>query len=170
MNRCDEREGHGVLFMDLVQKLLLKLDDLTGESQLECNNQLLQDYTIYLAGDFDDNMTKQQGQQPEGIERGLNAITKGRICLLLKFCGAKVLDRTNIDDWLALTTSQKAVKSKTLILASDSNEFKNHHNALGNNHKEFISKHPVISCHWLFNSIAEFKVKRIESYELHVLF
>jgi hypothetical protein len=140
------------------------------------SNGLLEEYTVFLYGDFDqptavppkDSSSGQKRKRSRSKSDKPNApldapddkYTKGRIELLLRLCGAKVciLSSTsqgqniqNSNRVIVITrskVSEKVVKCINELLCTD----------------DAISKTSIVSCKWLEDSIAEFTVKNFEGY------
>jgi len=143
------------------------------------SNGLLDTSTVFLFGDFDeppvptkDNTVGQKRKRSRSKNDGVNLLldapddkyTKSRVNILLRLCGAKVhtLSATskeshiqNPDRVIVLTrnkTTSNVVKRIKKILKDS--EFTD----------DTISKTSIVSCKWLEDSIAQFKVKNPKGY------
>ena len=143
------------------------------------SNGLLDTSTVFLFGDFDeppvpakDNTVGQKRKRSRSKNDDANLLldapdgkyTKGRIEILLRLCGAKVhtlsatskgSDIQNPDRVIVLTRN----KAKSNVVKSIKNLLKD-----SGFTDDTISKTPIVSCKWLEDSIAEFKVKNPEGY------
>ena len=163
-----------VSFMDLFKCLLHYVDNSSSEAQLNCNNKLLQGYCIYLVRNNDCDEEGENKTYDDNID--LNAFNKGRICLLLKLCGADVKDmssllkkKTSMSDEVTFDESKTRAEIMSLILVSDSSLSLSSRQALEvtlqqiKDGKEDGSI-PIVHQRWLFDSIIDFRVKQIENY------
>lgn len=143
------------------------------------SNGLLDTSTVFLFGNFDeppvpakDNTVGQKRKRSRSKNDDANLLldapdgkyTKGRIEILLRLCGAKVhtlsatskgSDIKNLDRVIVLTRN----KTKSNVVKSIKNLLKD-----SGFTDDTISKTPIVSCKWLEDSIAEFKVKNTEGY------
>lgn len=153
------------------------------------NNGLLEDFEVLLHGEFDaepastgpaDNDSRKSqkrkgGSRPKG-DKSKNIVqdasddvySKGRVSLLLRLCGATVIDLTSYKNLSTGTCTNSNSSKKVVILTrckADKKTQKQFCSILKSNGVP-IGKSKEISsvcCKWLLDSIAEFKVKPIDN-------
>ena len=93
----------------------------------------------------------------------MKSFTKGRVCLILKLCGAEVKDLNEIDQVAAgLEGTRTHEEGPTLILVKGHNSSLSKGGLLGE--KEGHAAIPLVSSQWVFDSIHDFEVKHIQKY------
>jgi hypothetical protein len=171
-----------ISFMDIFQLLLNRLDNGSSNEELfKCNNGLLDGYCIHVGNDFDgydhdgcsaklvinENICEENSFKSYTID--MKSFTKGRICLILKLCGAEVKDLNEIESMLddevaaGLISTRVPIDGTTLILVQG------HTSSLSNKRgllreKEGHTSIPLVNSQWVFDSIRDFEVKQIQNY------
>ena len=179
-------------FMTLFQSLLHKIDNANDdndnndeESILNCNNRLLEKYCIYLIGENNSDHTDPCQRQDETNEKNKSntqidwkSFTKGRICLLLKLCGAEVKTLTSDSSLRSKQSSSSTTNTNQMTLflvqgfslssecqdqIQDFVKKKKKHGTSSRSRKKVQDVvYPVVSIQWLLDSIVSFQVKDID--------
>ena len=157
------------------------MESLGQVSDCNYNNGLLSEYTVLLFGEFDQvpkswsSIETESGQKRRKSsaknavadttkDTDDNVYTKGRTKLLLRLCGASVVDMSDFK-----STDSSSGQSTMIILTrnkSDSKISKLVRAALKETgvSDEMMKSTPIVSCKWLEDSIAGFKVKNVREY------
>jgi len=160
-----KRKNKSLSFDHLFKRLVKQLEESPIEAQVSSNTGLLEEYCIFIHGNFDENNKD---------INALDSFTKSSIYILLNLCGAKVQDLSQHYDTYKSSSIQQ--RRKTCIILTLGNESK-YDRKSKTNLSQFV-RHVqeklksgndihVVSCDWLFDSIEEFKVKNVENYVYH---
>lgn len=117
------------------------------QSKDSYSNGLLDNYTIILYGDYDSYRKDMNSD---------DVYTLGRVKMLLALCGAEIQDMSEI------TSNDTTCDRKVVVMT------RNAPNADDVAHVSTLTKNddiPIVSVQWLEDSITEFKVRSVESYQ-----
>ena len=135
------------------------------------DNGLLRGYTVYLLGEFDINVKEAAPQQnrndassqmksiPESNH--LNFYSHGRVSLLLELCGAKVI--TSMDSFTRHDDETGLIIVRTGLKGGDSTDIYIKLQSMPSD-----TCCAVVTVDWLLESIAEFKVRPLDQFKIHV--
>ncbi len=195
-----EKDYSSITFETLFQSLLKQIDNASGETQLSCNNGLFEEYCIYFPSDFDQclkdissihknsnvqigNSSKPAIESEQVIKYDGKAMnmTKSRICLLLKLCGAEMKDI--LSHVTGRKTSQGQQRNQSLVLVpTDSSlssvskediklltdSLKNKKGGRGRKRADACCDIAVVGLQWVLDSILNFRAHDIKDYIIHV--